>query len=187
MDSKTKDILVELMADYMTISYSGAFDGAVLSAFAKKVEASTTNKKINKKIFKIFVELAQNIALYSSDKVVTEDQTNFNGYGIFIVREYIDRFQLLAGNMAFKEDAIIAGEKCETINSLSRIELRQFKRDMRKKPSEQKGGGNIGLVQIVLIANNYIDHKVISVDDKHSFLVFSIDIGKTEEFQTNLR
>ena len=181
MNKETNYMLRELMADYLTISYSGAFDGAVLSAFAKKVESNlSVNPKLNKKIFKIFVELAQNIALYSSDKVVTEDQTNFNGYGIFIIREYFDKFQLLAGNMAFKEDAGIASEKCEKINSLSREQLREFKRKLRKMPSAQKGGGNIGLVQIVLTANNNLDYQLIDVDPKHSFLIFSIEIPKDE-------
>lgn len=170
------------MADYSTVSYSGAFDGAVLSAFAKRVESTLSdNPKLNKKIFKIFVELAQNIALYSSDKVVTEDQTNFNGYGIFIIKEYYDKFRLYAGNMAFSQDATIASEKCDKINTLSREELRQYKRELRKKPSSQKGGGNIGLVQVVLTANNEIDHQVISVDQNHAFLIFSVDINKKEE------
>ncbi len=179
MNSDTKFLISNLLADYMTISYTGAFDGAVLSAFAKKVEQDlSANPKLNKKIFKIFVELAQNIALYSSDKIITNDKTNFNGYGIFIIREFIDKYQLIAGNMAFKEDADIATSKCEKINSLSREELRDFKRQLRKRPAGQKGGGNIGLAQIVLTANNQIDYQIIEVDNSHSFLIFSIDINK---------
>jgi hypothetical protein len=181
MDKETKHMLTELMADFMTISYSGAFDGAVLSAFAKKVESDLTgNPKLNKKIFKIFVELAQNIALYSSDKIVTEDQSNFNGFGIFIIKEYINKFQLIAGNMAFKEDAKTAVSKCDKINAMSRSELREYKRKLRKKPASQKGGGNIGLVQIVLTANNYIEYKIIDVDNFHSFIIFSIEISKND-------
>jgi Family of unknown function (DUF6272) len=186
MSLDPNDLLRELMADYLTVSYSGAFDGAVLSAFAKKVESTSNNPKLNKKIFKIFVELAQNIALYSSDKVITEDQTNFNGYGIFIIREYMDKFQLLAGNMAFREDVTIAVEKCDKINTLSRDELRKFKRELRKKPSAQKGGGNIGLVQIVLTADNYVDHQVIDVDNTCSFLIFSVEISKNDNSNSNL-
>ncbi len=182
MNSDTNKLLVKLMAEYSTISYSGAFDGAVLSAFAKKVETSLTeNPKLNKKIFKIFVELAQNIALYSSDKIVTDDKTDFNGFGIFLIREYSDKYELIAGNMAFKEDATIASEKCDKINTLSREDLRQYKRELRKSPSNQKGGGNIGLVQVVLTANNSITHQVIEVDTNHSFIIFSVDIIKNDE------
>ncbi|MBN2662205.1 MAG: SiaB family protein kinase [Bacteroidales bacterium] len=182
MNSDTKHILTELLADYKTISYSGAFDGAVLSAFAKKVEKDLSdNPKLNKKIFKIFVELAQNIALYSSDKVITDDKTNFNGFGIFIIREYAEKFQLISGNMAFREDAKIAQDKCVKINTLSREELRDYKRELRKRPAGQKGGGNIGLVQIVLTANNYVDNEIIEVDNHHSFLIFSVDIYKDDK------
>ena len=179
MNSQTKNLLSELIADYRTVSYSGAFDGAVLSAFAKKVEKNlSTNRKLNKKIFKIFVELGQNIALYSSDKVITEDKTNFNGFGIFIIREYVDKFQLISGNMAFSKNAQIAIDKCKKINNLSREELRDYKRELRKQPAGQKGGGNIGLIQIVLTANNYIENKLIEVDKEHSFIILSVEINK---------
>lgn len=182
MDKEKNELLNDLMADYMTVSYSGAFDGAVLSAFAKKVENDLSgNPQLNKKIFKIFVELAQNIALYASDKVVTDDKSNFNGFGIFIIREFADKFQLISGNMAFKEDAQIAVKKCEAITTMSREQLREFKRDLRKKPAGQKGGGNIGLIQIVLTANNDIDFQTIEVDRLHSFLIFSIDVNKNED------
>lgn len=180
MNQKTKQTLSELIADYKSISYSGAFDGAVLSAFAKKVENNLSeDPRLSKKILKIFIELAQNIALYSSDKIITTDKSNFNGFGIFIIREYLDKFQLISGNMAFKEDAEIATKKCDKINQLSREQLREFKRELRKKPLSKRGGGNIGLVQIVLTANNYIKNKTITVDDQHSFLIFSVDISKS--------
>lgn len=179
MEATKIEELGELVAELMTISYSGTFDGSLLSAFAKQVESDLTqNPQLNKKIFKIFVELAQNIAMYSSDKVMTEDKSNFNGFGIFLIKEYIDKFNLIAANMAFKEDAKIVLEKCELINNMKREELREYKRKLRKKPAGQKGGGNIGLVQVVLTANNKIEFWSKEVNDKHTFIVLSIDILK---------
>ncbi len=173
------NFLAETISESPVISYSGTFDKAILSAFAQKVENDFGNNPvINKKIFKIFIELAQNIALYSSDRVIKENKTNFNGYGIFIIKEYFDKFKLFTGNMALKQDAVVAVKKCEKINSLSRDELRKYKRLLRKKPSRQKGGGNIGLVQVVLTANNYLEYKTIKVDNENSFLILSIDIDK---------
>lgn len=179
MDATKIEELNELVADFMTISFSGTFDGGVLSAFAKQVENDLSqNPQLNKKIFKIFVELAQNIAMYSSDKIMTDDQSNFNGYGIFIIKEYINKFNLVAANLAFKEDAKIALEKCDAINNMERKELREFKRNLRKKPAGNKGGGNIGLVQVVLTANSKIEYWSKEVDDKHTFIALSIDIMK---------
>ncbi len=179
MDVAKKEFLKNLMADFMTISYSGAFDGNVLAAFAKRVENNiSSNPKINKKIFKIFVELAQNIAMYSSDKVISDDKSTFNGFGIFIIREYPEKFQLIAGNMAFKEDADIALEKCRTINEMDREALREYKRKLRKQPAGYKGGGNIGLVQVVLTANSKIDYWSKNIDEKHTFIALSVYISK---------
>jgi len=51
------------------ISYTGPFDSQVLSVIAKNIEASlSANPIINKKIFKIFIELAQNISYYSAEQ-----------------------------------------------------------------------------------------------------------------------
>jgi len=186
MDVEKTKLLDDLMADYLTVSYSGAFDGAVLTAFANKVENNlSSDLRLNKKIFKIFVELAQNIALYASDKVVTDDHSNFNGFGTFLIKEFPDKFQLISGNMAFKKDAKIATDKCDMISGMTRDNLREFKRELRKKPAGQKGGGNIGLIQIVLTANNEIDYQVIEVDRLHSFVIFSIDISKDSSKKIN--
>lgn len=174
--------LLELLSDIKTISYSGPFDGGVLSTLASKLETElTSDPKLNKKILKVFIELAQNIALYSSDKVITEDKTAFNGFGVFIIKEFQDHFKLIAGNMAFREDAEIVNDKCYKINNLSREELRDLKRELRKRPMTERGGGNIGLVQIVLTTNTKLDYKVIEVDSKHSFVIIGIDVNKYEE------
>lgn len=187
MNFEKSELLDNLMADYLTVSYSGAFDGAVLSAFANKVESNLSKDiRLNKKIFKIFVELGQNIALYASDKIVTEDQSSFNGFGIFLIKEFPDKFQLISGNMAFKEDAKIATDKCAKIAGMSRADLREYKRELRKQPAGQKGGGNIGLIQIVLTANNDVDYQLIEVDRLHSFVIFSIDISKDSSKKNKL-
>lgn len=182
MDTDVKNTLLDLLTDIRVISYSGPFDGGVLSTIASKVENDLTdNPKLNKKILKVFIELAQNIALYSSDKVITDDKAAFNGFGIFMIKESFDKFILISGNMAFKEDAKIVEQKCEKINTLSRDELRDLKRELRKLPMGQKGGGNIGLVQMVLTANSKLDYQIIDVDNKHSFIILSIDINKFED------
>lgn len=178
METDVQDILVDLVADFSSISYAGTFDGSVLVAFAKRLELSSgMTSNLNKRVFKIFVELGQNIALYSIDKLATERDITFKGNGIFIVREYNDRFRLYAGNLATSSDADVAFEKCEKIKSMSYDKLREYKRELRRKPSKQ-GGGNIGLVQIVLTAKNNIDCQLIDVDNQKKFVVFSVDILK---------
>lgn len=182
MVDEVKNTLINLLAEIQTTSYCGPFDGNVLSTLASKLENELTNDPVfNKKILKVFVELAQNIALYSSDKVITADKTAFNGYGLFFIREYPDKVQLIAANMAFKQDAEIVDQKCKQINSLTRDQLRELKRDLRKKPMTERGGGNIGLVQIVLTANTKLNYKIIDVDDKRSFVIISVDVNKKED------
>ncbi len=170
--------LENLIADFNAISYVGSFDASVLAAFAKRLEkAPEENSTLNKKIFKIFVELGQNIAQYSSDKIRTKRETTFKGNGIIIIKEYKNKFTLYTGNFSSPENANIAHDKCEKINSLEYDELRNYKRELRRKPSPN-GGGNIGLVQVVLIAKNKLNCQIKKITPENYFIMFSIDINK---------
>ncbi len=176
---KQYKVLSDLIADCSIVSYSGTFTGALLEAFVKQLDYKFgTDTKLDRKIFKIFVELAQNISMYSCDRVpAPKNQAEFTGSGIIIIKEYDDCFNLYAGNLAKTKDISIIQNKCKKINSLSRDELRAYKRELRRSPSMQ-GGGNIGLVQVVLTAENYINFEVKEIDNEHSFIIFNIEIFK---------
>jgi len=176
-----KDKLLEtLKAEYLTISYYGPFDGKVLSTFAKTMEERLQNENgtVAKKIFKIFIELAQNISLYSTERVVSKEEENFTGYGLFILKEFNDYFWLLTGNKATNNDAFLAAEKCKTINSFSREQLREYKRMLRKRPVNEKGGGNIGLIQVALLSNNKLQYQITKLDENNAFLTIGVEVPK---------
>ena len=179
MNIEKEKLLETLKAEYSSIGYYGPFDGKVLSTFAKSMEEKimVENGTVAKKIFKIFIELAQNISLYSQERVVS-DASTFTGYGLFIIREYKDYYWILTGNKATSNDAFLAAEKCKTINSFSREELREYKRMLRRKPANDAGGGNIGLIQVALLSNNKIQYQINKIDENNSFLTIAVEVPK---------
>ena len=55
--------------DNVCISYTGLFDSEILTILAQGIEGTlTSNDKVTKKVFKIFLELAQNISQYSLER-----------------------------------------------------------------------------------------------------------------------
>lgn len=159
------------------LSYNGAFDGRVLSVIAGKIESTISNDPdIGRKVFKIFIELAQNIAYYSTERGGSIEKAT--GKGILILREHKDYFSCSTGNMAKPVEVKELIQKCETINILEREELREYKRKLRSMPPSKKGGGNIGLVQVALIASNPLNYKVIPIDDENSFYIVNVKINK---------
>jgi hypothetical protein len=161
------------------VLYTGPFDSNVLTVLAQNLEYSlTVDPKVTKKLFKIFIELAQNIALYSAERVLNEIENAYTGFGSIILKEFDDFFVFSSGNIAIKSDIDPVLKKCDTINSLTREELRDYKRQQRKMPPSKKGGGNIGLIQVALMAGNPLTYKIINIDDNQFFYIISVKISK---------
>ena len=176
--NESQKLLKQMTDDSVQISYTGAFDGQILSVIAKNIEYTLSHDpKVNKKVFKIFLELAQNISYYSAEQMrCKRDETA--GVGTLTIQEFDSHFVFATGNMVENKIAKKINEKCERINKLTRDDLRQFKRDQRKLPAGVKGGGNIGLIQVALTAGNPLNFKMLSIDDKLSFFIVAVKIDK---------
>ncbi len=173
-----KKLLDQMTGENVSISYTGPFDGQVLSVIAKNIEYSlSVNPQVNKKMFKIFLELAQNIAYYSEEQNVNK-RGESAGVGTLAIQEFGKHFIFATGNMVKSEMAKHVINKCDKINSLKRDELREFKRQQRKLPPGAKGGGNIGLIQVALTAENRLNYKVIPIDDSKYFFIIGVRINK---------
>ncbi len=161
------------------ISYCGPFDAQVLSVIAENIEYSlSSNPRVSRKIFKIFIELAQNISFYSYEKQRTEEGTMF-GAGVLILREYEDYYSFSTGNMISNNSVLPLLQKCEAINILDREKLRHYKRKLRNMPSGVPGGGNIGLVQVALTADYPLEYNINPIDNQKSFYILNIRVKKS--------
>jgi len=171
----------DIMSDQnIIVSYIGPFDNNILTILAENIETSLWEDHYKgRKFFKIFIELAQNISLYSKEvsHPTVEDQA---GEGVLIINEYTDFFVFAAGNLVDKDDVKKLIEKCEMINTVDREELRKMKRDLRNIEHERvKGGGNIGLVHVALTSGYPLDYKLIDLErDNDAFYIISVRIDK---------
>ncbi len=179
--SAKHDIINTMNINSVSMSYTGPFDGQVLSVLAKNIEYSLSDRPtVNKKVFKIFLELAQNISYYSAEQERNR-RGEEAGVGILTIQEFDDHFIFSTGNLVTNSQAEKISGKCEKINSLGREELREYKRVMRKLPAGAKGGGNIGLIQVVLTAGTPIEYALNRLDDDKFFYIVAIKILKYDE------
>jgi len=184
MDTLTKrhngtlEILQLMIKNNVVASYIGPFDGDILSLLAENIKGSLWgDAKQGKRFFKIFIELAQNISLYSAEKTPTKKNSSAFGEGSLIISEYEDYFLFSAGNVVDTKTAKALTKKCETINTLDRIGQRKLKGELREKPHEM-GGGNIGLVQVALASKHELNYKIETISDTKSFYIISVRIDK---------
>lgn len=158
------------------VSYKGPFDKHILAVIGNYIEVIIKgNPNASRKIFKVFIELAQNIAFYSAE---TTHGTKPIGVGTLVIGEYENSYTFSTGNLIKKDQLIPMIEKFEIINTLDRDDLRAFKRKQRSLPNSVFGGANIGLIQVALTASSEIEYEVTEVDDTTAFLSLSVKIEK---------
>ena len=163
-------------SDEIQLSYKGPFESSVLSVIGNYiVDIIGKKSEASQKLFKIFIELAENISQYSEEKNMLDSRT---GIGILIIREHDKHYSFHTGNKVLKKEVIPILEKAEIINSLDREGLREFKRKQRNLPRGERGNANVGLIQIALTSNNPLGIKSTDIDDDYAFLAIKVKIDK---------
>jgi len=173
----TLEIFNIMFENNLVASYVGPIDGDILTLLAENLESTLwQNETLRRRFFKIFIELSQNIALYSLERSRTKGKEN--GEGTLIISDYGDYFLFSAGNVVSNSTKNILAERSKTINSLDRLGLRALKRKYRKI-GNQKGGGNIGLVQVALLSKNPLEVSFFpTLNNEQSFYLVSVKIEK---------
>lgn len=161
------------------ISYRGPIDDKILQAIGYYIDGVLSkDPRAGKKIFKIFIELAQNISYYSAEKSIFSKEVKEVGSGMVLIGESLDSYTFVTGNLVKNEDIFAIIDKSEIINSLDREGLREYKREQRKLPHGPKGGAHIGLIQVALTSAHPLDIEVHPIDDEHSFFSIAVKIDK---------
>ena len=130
--------------------------------------------------------MAQNIAIYSAERVHLDDRHGDVGAGIIVVTEENKNYTITSGNLVKKEAISKIIEHCQKINGMGKEELRKFYKAQIKSSRERgKKGAGVGLIDIARKSGNTIRYGVIQVDDINSFLVLSVKIHRHQEDSNN--
>jgi hypothetical protein len=147
--------------------FKGTFDGKTLSVLGKFILHVIDNgSAVSEKLFKIYIELAQNISFYSSEK---GDTGKKEGIGLIYIRYRENRYQLLACNIIGKLDEEKVRARLEIIEKLDRFGLRDLKRKQRHLQRGERGTANVGLIQVALTSENPLIFDYHPINDKLSF------------------
>ncbi len=149
----------------------------VLAEMLKNNLSNDSKRKTTKKMFSIFVELAQNIHRYSEEKYEVDGK--LIGSGIVLVNEYAESYHIISGNVVTKEKEKWITEQFTYLNSLSPDELKVMRKEKMKanRDAGQRGAG-LGLIDIVRKSSGPLEVKVKPIDDEHSFVSFFILLEK---------
>lgn len=170
--------LVVIQDKRVLISYKGPVTPIIMAEISRDIQDKLSdNSKASRKVFAVFLELAQNILFYSAEKVQYAGRND--SVGMLHVVEMEDQFSVICGNTVSKSDMIELTRSCEAINLLDKEGLRELKRNQRKQPPSRKSkGAGIGMVQVAILSDNPLEIHEHAVDQEHSFFTLSVTINK---------
>jgi hypothetical protein len=162
------------------LSYKGPLTDVLLSEFSRDIRKKLQeDPKTGKKVFAIFMELAQNVLYYSKE---VNHFGNKDKVGTLVIVDTPDHYKLITGNLVFKTAIDKLVSKFEVINSLDREALREYKRQLRNDPKgEESKGAGIGLVQVALTAENQLEIKIKEFPGDFAFYALVVNVRKNAE------
>jgi hypothetical protein len=139
------------------------------------------DQQVVTRIFKVFVELVQNVSNYSAqvNNKLLDVHKHRNGIGWFSIDDNNNVFQISTGNMIAKEHGPILSKNCDQINALNEEALRDLKRKTRMQSNIRDVGAHIGLIHTGILTSNPLVVEISPVDDKYSFFKITAKVNKT--------
>ncbi len=160
-------------------SYKGIVDNQVITLFIEFINACSLKAALRKRIISVFIEISHNIYHYSGQRIKRLDKDA--GVGMLALEKKNDSYYIVSGNLIEKKNQQFLNDRCMKINQLEREELRDFKRNNRKRVIKEKTGANVGLIQAALIADGKLEYDFFDMSDGQSawfFLKIGIDNDK---------
>jgi hypothetical protein len=164
------------------ISYEGPFFIDLLTMFGNYLKMYTLNDlPAQKKLFKIYVELAQNVAFYSEDYYTLTNENKHIGIGELNLQEVNNQMRLTTRNMVKVKDANILSQRCSIINNTVIEELKELKRELRSSSPSYKYGARIGLVQAKILSRNNLEYSILEKNRDYSIFKITVKVDKNEK------
>lgn len=172
------DSNIVFMIDRTLISYRGPFYIELISVFGNNIRnLKDCYSNSRKKLFKIFIELSQNVSNYSENFHMVNNVQRI-GVGELDIRESESTYYFSTKNQVKKNDAVILAERCELCNSSDYNRLRELKREQRINSPGEKFGARIGLIQAVMLSKNTLDYKIDEINNFFSYFTLTVKIDK---------
>lgn len=140
-------------------------------------DSSDHQYTVIKKVFFIFIELAQNIQKYSYEQDNSNNKKN--GAGIIVIREDSDFFSVSSGSISDVNSAEYLKDYCYSINKLSKDEMKDLYKSKLKKPrldTEQSSG--LGLLDIAIKSGSPLNIEVKPIDKEKVFFELTAKVNK---------
>ncbi len=158
--------------------YQGTLTVNLISILSNHIRLLLSHDfKALQKIFKIFIELCQNVSYYSAETFEVNTGI-FCGSGWVSIQDLEECYHITTGNIIKPGDTDTLIRYCQEINSLSEEELRKLKREIRSEALAKETGAHIGLIQTSIISGNHLEFLIDNQDAEKPVFILTAVINK---------
>ena len=166
------------ISERLLLDYTGPFGIQIISGFAKFMTDNThASEAVRKKLYSVFIELAQNVALYSAERFAMTNEINV-GVGQVNISTYPGTIKCYTVNRILREHANTLVKNCQEINSSTPDILKERKLNLHKLANSQDTGAHIGLIMIYTYSGNPLSFQLIEQDDGNMYFKIMAVINK---------
>jgi len=167
------------------LSYKGDANKEVLSSMLDIIETKLNNTDVNpktkKKLYNILVECLQNLYHHVDEAEVegnNQEKELMNASAIFMVAKATEHFKICTGNFIEATEVSALEQRIQHINSLDKAELKTYHKEILNNGEISiKGGGGLGLIDMVRKSGNKLDYCFQKVDNNTYFFTLEIKLS----------
>ena len=170
VSSEILNLFTEMKDLNILFTYSGMLSQDILVDLGQFIKTHVSEESIDKKkmrkLFGIFIELAQNISKYSLEKKNDNDARS-EGIGIIILWKQEGFYNISAANLMSRKSSEVLTQTIGELNELSPESLKErYKQQIKLPLDENATGAGLGLIDIMRKSGEPMDFKVMKpVDD----------------------
>ncbi len=167
------------------IAYSGPISSDGIEGVAATLRRCLKSRELplsaSQAVFSVFVELMNNVLMYSRDREPAPDEDEKNrgaSRGIFVLRTRDKSYFLQSGNKVRNENIDLIKNRLDHVNGLDKNALRQYYREMIKCENDnpESLGGGLGLIEIARRSSSKIEYAFTPMEDGFSFYSMTVKI-----------
>lgn len=143
-----------------------------------RMKSDEANSSTILKVFSVFIEQAQNILHYSSEKVFfSPDQHTRLSHGIVAVGYNQEHYYVVCGNLVKNESVDKLRGLLMVLQNMSKEELKEYYKEQRKKSAPQDSkGAHLGLIELARKAIKPIEFYFHPIDHQNTFFSLKTEV-----------
>lgn len=175
------EIYKQLEERNVIISFKGVMTSEILTTILQIMESRMDKleerPKIRKKVFNVLVECLQNLYHHIDDDIDDNSTPQNKRNCLFMIARENAAYIITTGNYIKPEDSPILEEKLDTINGMTRDELKSYyKQVLNEGTMSDKGTAGLGMIDIALKSGKKLEYDLTPINENLTFFSLSVRI-----------